>query len=92
MSSTLKRLLGIKESKPNPTKQPSGPGVLIASSKLAPLNEANTRVMMERLPIRWIAEGRITEADLGLAATTPILGQYAPQFGWPDDWGLYLKS
>ena len=82
MSSTLKRLLGIKESKPNPIKQPSGTGVLVASSKIAPLNEANSRTMMERVPLRWIAEGRITESDLALAATTPILGQYAPQFGY----------
>ena len=39
---------------------------------------------MERIPLRWIAEGRITESDIGLAATTPVLGQYAPTFGWPD--------
>ena len=51
----------------------------------------NTRFMMERVPLRWIAEGRITEADLALAATTPVLGQYAPTFGWPDDWGWYWE-
>jgi len=87
MSNILKRLFRFGESKPTPTNQ--FPNVLVASSKLAPLTEVNTRTMMERLPIRWIAEGRITEADLALAATTPVLGQYAPQFGWPDDWGLY---
>ena len=34
---------------------------------------------------------RIKEADLALAATSPILGQYAPTFGWPDDWGWYWE-
>lgn len=34
---------------------------------------------------------RIREADLALAATTPVLGQYAPTFGWPDDWGWYWE-
>ena len=43
------------------------------------------------LPLRNIAEGRITESDIALALTTPILGQYAPQFGWPDDWGYYWE-
>jgi hypothetical protein len=66
-------------------------GVLVASSKLAPLTEANLRTVIERVPIRFVAEGRLTESDLALAATTPILGQYAPQFGWPDDWGLYWE-
>jgi hypothetical protein len=28
---------------------------------------------------------KVREADLALAATTPVLGQYAPTFGWPDD-------
>ena len=27
----------------------------------------------------------IQERNYGLAATTPVLGQYAPTFGWPDD-------
>jgi hypothetical protein len=27
---------------------------------------------------------KIREADLALAATTPVLGQYAPTFGWPE--------
>jgi len=45
----------------------------------------------QTLPIRNIAEGRITESDIALALTTPILGQYAPQFGWPDDWGYYWE-
>ena len=69
----LQRIFG---SAPTKKIEPMQPGVLIASSKLAPLNEANTRTMMERVPIRWIAEGKITESDLALAATTPILGQY----------------
>ncbi|MEM3617897.1 MAG: hypothetical protein QXK47_02350 [Candidatus Bathyarchaeia archaeon] len=64
-------------------------GVVLASSRLNRAAEVNTRAIMERLPLRWVAEGRVTEADLALAATTPVLGQYAPQFGWPDDWGLY---
>ena len=34
---------------------------------------------------------QIREADLALAATTPVLGQYAPTFGWPDDWGWYWE-
>lgn len=51
----------------------------------------NNRFIMERVPLRWISEGRITEADLALAATTPVLGQYAPTFGWPEDWGWYWE-
>ncbi len=57
----------------------------------AVLTPKNTRFIMERVPIRWLSEGRITEADLALAATTPVLGQYAPTFGWPDDWGWYWE-
>lgn len=34
---------------------------------------------------------QIKEADLALAATTPVLGQYAPTFGWADDWGWYWE-
>ncbi len=60
-------------------------------SQPAPLTTKNTRFIMERIPLRWIAEGRITEADMALAATTPVLGQYAPTFGWPDDWGWYWE-
>ncbi len=55
------------------------------------LTPKNSRFIMERVPLRWIAEGRITESDLALAATTPVLGQYAPTFGWPDDWGWYWE-
>jgi len=33
----------------------------------------------------------IKEDDLGIAATTPVLGQYVPTFGWPDDWGWYWE-
>jgi hypothetical protein len=69
----LQRIFGSASTK---KIEPQQPGVLIASSKLAPLTEVNTRFMMERLPLRWIAEGRVTEADLALAATTPVLGQY----------------
>jgi hypothetical protein len=36
-------------------------------------------------------KAQIKEADLALAATTPVLGQYAPTFGWPDDWGWYWE-
>jgi hypothetical protein len=82
------RLQRIFSSTPTKKIEPLQQGVLIASSKTSPMTEANTRFMMERLPLRWIAEGRITEADLALAATTPVLGQYAPQFGWPDDISL----
>ena len=57
----------------------------------APFTPKNTRFIMERVPVRWIAEGRVTESDLALAATTPVLGQYAPTFGWPDDWGWYWE-
>jgi len=46
---------------------------------------------MERVPLNWIAKGRITESDLALASTTPVLGQYAPTFGWADDWGWYWE-
>ena len=45
--------------------------------------------MYERNPAR--IEKQIKEADLALAATTPVLGQYAPTFGWPDDWGWYWE-
>ena len=46
---------------------------------------------MERVPLSWIAKGRISESDLALASTTPVLGQYAPTFGWADDWGWYWE-
>jgi len=36
-------------------------------------------------------KAQIKEADLALAATTPVLGQYAPTFGWADDWGWYWE-
>ena len=36
-------------------------------------------------------KAQIREADLALAATTPVLGQYAPTFGWADDWGWYWE-
>ncbi len=42
-------------------------------------HEYNPRRISERL------KAQIKEADLALAATTPVLGQYAPTFGWPDD-------
>ena len=34
---------------------------------------------------------KLAEADRALAATTPVLGQYAPTFGWPEDWGWYWE-
>jgi len=34
---------------------------------------------------------QIKEADFALSATTPVLGQYAPTFGWADDWGWYWE-
>lgn len=40
-------------------------------------------------PLRLTA--KVREADLALTATTPVLGQYAPTFGWPDDWGWYWE-
>lgn len=39
----------------------------------------------------WRLAKQVQEADLALAATTPVLGQYAPTFGWPDDWGWYWE-
>src|SRR6266581_3468139 len=36
-------------------------------------------------------KAQIRETDLALAATTPVLGQYAPTFGWADDWGWYWE-
>ncbi len=33
----------------------------------------------------------LAEADQAVAQTTVVLGQYAPQFGWPDDWALYWE-
>jgi hypothetical protein len=47
--------------------------------------EANPWRLTEKLG------AKIREADLALAATTPVLGQYAPTFGWPDDWGWYWE-
>lgn len=52
------------------------------SNQRPPLNLIEA---VERIPIRNFAKGRVNEADMALAATSPILGQYAPQFGWPDD-------
>src|SRR2546422_19156 len=34
---------------------------------------------------------KIQERNYALAATTPVLGQYAPTYGWPDDWGWYWE-
>jgi hypothetical protein len=49
-----------------------------------------------RNPQHWIEDAplgqyTVREDDLGIAATTPILGQYVPTFGWPDDWGWYWE-
>jgi hypothetical protein len=73
-----------------PAQKPSvQTGLLLASSEATKVTDVNLRTVIERIPLRWVAEGRVTESDIGLAVTTPILGQYAPMFGWPDDWGLY---
>ncbi len=79
MGNILTRVLGRKD----PVKQAQRPFELRSSAAL--FTPKNTRFIMERVPLKWIAEGRITESDLALAATTPVLGQYAPTFGWPDD-------
>jgi len=49
--------------------------------------------VVERGMVKEVPYGtyRIREDDLGIAATTPILGQYVPTFGWPDDWGWYWE-
>ncbi len=73
--------------RPKPTP-PQGYGVILASSAET---RYTLRDVMERVPLRMFAKGRLTEGDLALATATPILGQYAPQFGWPDDWGLYWE-
>ena len=33
----------------------------------------------------------LEERNYALASTTPVLGQYAPTYGWPDDWGWYWE-
>jgi hypothetical protein len=76
----------------SPAKTEShGYGVVTTSSRLANLTSYNTKMLMENVPLNWISKGRITEADIGMAATTPILGQYVPAFGWPDDWAYYWE-
>ncbi len=62
-----------------------------STTKLAGVTPYNLKTFMERIPLSSIALGRITESDMALAATTPILGQYAPTFGFPDDWGWYWE-
>jgi hypothetical protein len=52
----------------------------------------NTGQAFETVPynvrdIYNLKEFKLNEADIGLSSTTPVLGQYAPTFGWPDDWG-----
>ena len=46
-------------------------------------------------PRQWTEEAlkqnSIMERNYALAATTPVLGQYAPTYGWPDDWGWYWE-
>ncbi len=71
----------LQRRRPEPSSN-QGPGVILASSLGT---RYNLRDVVEKVPLRMYAKGRLTEADLALAATTPILGQYAPQFGWPDD-------
>ena len=39
---------------------------------------------MEKLP-------EFRESDVGMASTTPLLGQYSSFFGWPDDWAYYWE-
>jgi hypothetical protein len=48
------------------------------------ITEAAWRIGQERYT-------QVQERNYGLAATTPVLGQYAPTFGWPDDWGWYWE-
>lgn len=38
-----------------------------------------------------LEQNSIMERNYGLASTTPVLGQYAPTYGWPDDWGWYWE-
>ncbi len=40
--------------------------------------EFSPKVIQENL------SAHIKENDIALAATTPVLGQYAPTFGWPE--------
>jgi hypothetical protein len=93
MSNFLSRLIRRKPKPLRPTNP--GPSTTVTSnrSELRPvtLTARNLRYFMERVPISYLAVGRITESDMALAATTPILGQYAPTFGWPDDWGWYWE-
>ncbi len=78
-----------------------------------PSSSPNIQKIIESVPLAWIQQGRFSqkdiklaassefsaarinrklqEADRALAATTPILGQYAPTFGWPDDYGFYWE-
>jgi hypothetical protein len=56
------------------------------------ITEINAQVGKERYATVQERYGvDIMERNYGLAATTPVLGQYAPTFGWPDDWGWYWE-
>src|SRR2546428_9035855 len=91
MPTFLNRVFG---KKPKPVTS-ANPATITSSnrSEARPvgLTPRNLRAFMERVPISYLAVGRITESDLALAATTPILGQYAPTFGFPEDWGWYWE-
>jgi hypothetical protein len=78
----LLQSLGLK--KTIAERKPKSPQDFQLRSNAALFTPKNTRFIMERVPLSWIAKGRITESDLALASTTPVLGQYAPTFGWPD--------
>lgn len=74
-----------------------------SQGKVAAISQENANIIMGSgltenkegynfgLRIKEVAKGRITEGDLAIAQTTIVLGQYAPQFGWPDDWALYWE-
>ena len=91
MPTFLNRVFG---KKPKPVTS-ANPATITSSNRSearpAGLTPRNLRAFMERVPISYLAVGRITESDLALAATTPILGQYAPTFGFPEDWGWYWE-
>src|SRR5437879_13253301 len=91
MPTFLNRVFG---KKPKPVTS-ANPATITSSNRSearpAGLTPRNLRAFMERVPISYLAVGRITESDLALAGTTPSLGPYAPTFGCPEDRAAYWE-
>jgi len=70
----------------------NAPHVTLArSDSLPPLTKRNVAIMLDRMSLRQLAKGHITESDLAIAATGTIPGVYSARYGRPDDWTMYWE-